>query len=135
MAVICWLSRYSISNMSQSVSSMDQATWIFWRLFPFGLLILARLCASALSDLQDRNQNCFSLFPRENLQLLPRRKQLLVSSYSLWQTVLCLEMHCVVKLDTVYTGHVFLLTCSDKEILRLLMSVRTLFLLSYPQCV
>lgn len=107
MAVICWLSHYSISNMSQSVGSMDQATWIFWRLFPFGLLILARLCASASSDLQDRNRNCFSLFPRENLQLLPRRKQHLGSVYSLWQTVLYLEMLCVVKLDTVYTAHVF----------------------------
>lgn len=92
MAVICWLSRYSISSMSQSVSSMDQATWIFWLLFPFGLLILACLCASASSDLQERNQNCFSLFPEETLQSLPRREQLGVRVYWL----------CAVKLNTVY---------------------------------
>lgn len=91
MAVIRWLSRCSISSMSQSVSSMDQATWIFWLLFPFGLLILACLCASASSDLQDRNQNCFSLFPEETLQSLPR-EPLGVRVYWL----------CALKLNTVF---------------------------------
>lgn len=98
---------------------MDQATWMFWLLFPFGLLIPACLCASALLDLQDRNQNCFNLFPKYNFLLLPRGRLLLVN----------------LALNTVYTGQVSTLTCSGKEVFPLLMSVAALFQLSHPQCV
>lgn len=116
---------------------MDQATWMFRLLFRFKLLILACLCASALSDLQDRNQNRFSLFPLENFQLLPRRQQLLVSVR--WDCFPFVKALCdeTWHLTQHYTGHV---SIQARRFFSLsLMSLRTLLSsmteLSPPQCV